>query len=149
MLTILSRIFIGWLISVALHAQTITSDVQAILHDVNAYRTHHGLKPLQLNARLSRIAYQHSVDMATHRVPFGHDGFSARVKQLYAQVDHPNGAAENVAYRYRDGHDVVKNWLTSPHHRANIKGHYDYTGIGLARDSHGKLYFTQLFLKVG
>ena len=124
-------------------------NVQLILHDINAYRHTRGLPALQLRQDLSAEAKKHSLDMASHRVPFGHDGFQTRFKHMYATTKHPNGAAENVAYNYKDGHIVVKNWLTSPHHRANIQGHYNYTGIGLARDSHGKLYFTQLFLQVG
>lgn len=124
-------------------------NVQAILQDVNAYRKTKGLPPLKLDPFLSREARQHSQDMATHRMAFGHEGFSTRLKHMYAHVKHPNGAAENVAFNYKDGHVVVKNWLTSPHHRANIQGRYNYTGIGLARDNHGKLYFTQVFLNVG
>ncbi|MCX7115439.1 MAG: CAP domain-containing protein [Gammaproteobacteria bacterium] len=139
----------GLCCGVNVHAENIDRTVQDILNDVNHYRTQHGLNPLKLKQDMSVEAYKHSLDMAKHRMPFGHNGFNDRVKHMYAHVEHPNGAAENVAYRYRDGHDVVKNWLTSPHHLANIRGHYDYTGIGLARDSAGHLYFTQLFLKVG
>jgi uncharacterized protein YkwD len=123
--------------------------VQDILLDVNHYRQQHGLEPLNLRQDLCSEALKHSHDMATHRIPFGHTGFGSRVKHIYAHTTHPNGAAENVAFNYKDGHDVVKNWLTSPHHLANIRGHFNYTGIGLARDSRGKLYFTQLFLAVG
>ena len=136
----------------AVHQPSCCSDsknTQAILQDINAYRKHRGLNPLQLRADLCREAQKHSSDMATHRIDFGHTGFPNRVKHIYAHSERPNGAAENVAYNYHDGHDVVKNWLTSPHHLANIKGHYNYTGIGLARDTHGKLYFTQIFLQVG
>lgn len=119
---------------------------QDILHDVNVYRKQCGLSPLVLRADMSSEAAKHSIAMAQHRVGFGHDGFPSRVNHIYAHSRQPSGAAENVAYHYKDGHDVVKNWLTSPHHRANIKGHYNYTGIGLARDRQGHLYFTQLFL---
>lgn len=132
-----------------LAAQNEAQNIQAILHDVNAYRQSKGLPPLRLRADLSREALKHSQDMALHRIGFGHDGFQTRVKHIYAHTQYPNGAAENVAYNYKDGHTVVKNWLTSRHHRANIKGHYNYTGIGLARDNQGKLYFTQLFLLAG
>lgn len=127
-------------------AQPDTKVVDDILHDVNAYRKQHGLNVLQLRGYMCSEALKHSLDMAKHRIPFGHDGFFTRVKHIYTHIDHPNGAAENVAYNYKDGHDVVRNWLKSPHHLANIRGHYNYTGIGLARDSRGKLYFTQLFL---
>lgn len=121
--------------------------VNDILHDVNIYRQQHGLNELVLKTYLSTQAERHSRNMATHIVPFGHTGFLARFKTIYRQAWHPNGAAENVAYNYKDGHDVVRNWLKSSHHLANIKGSYNYTGIGLARDKRGKLYFTQIFLR--
>lgn len=145
-------IFIGLMLKMALTLaapQNEAQNVQDILNDVNAYRKSIGLSSLQLRADLSQEALNHSQDMAAHRVPFGHDGFQTRLKHMYAHAKRPNGAAENVAYHYKNGHIVVKNWLTSPHHRANIRGHYNYTGIGLARDEHGQLYFTQLFLQEG
>lgn len=123
--------------------------VQDILLDVNHYRQQRGLQPLLLRQDLCAEAIKHSQEMATHHIPFGHAGFDSRLKHIYAHTAKPNGAAENVAFNYKDGHDVVKNWLTSSHHLANIRGNYNYTGIGLARDSHGKLYFTQLFLLAG
>lgn len=130
------------------HARTTqeTKVMYDILHDINVYRKHQGLTPLQLRQDMCIEATRHSHDMAIHHIPFGHQGFFERVKHLYTHTKRPRGAAENVAYNYKDGHDVVKNWLKSPHHLANIRGHYNYTGIGLARDSRGKLYFTQLFL---
>ena len=121
--------------------------VNDILRDVNQYRQQHGLKKLTLKSAISSQAEKHSLEMAKHQVPFGHTGFMARVKAIYRHTDKPQGAAENVAYNYKDGHIVVKNWLKSPHHLANIRGHYNYTGIGIARDKNGKLYFTQIFLR--
>lgn len=120
--------------------------IRQVIQEVNAYRQQHRLPPLQLVSYLSHEAQVHSEEMAQHRIPFGHARFQERVKHMYAAVDSPAGAAENVAYNYRNGTEVVKNWLTSPHHLANIRGHYRYTGIGIARDQKGKLYFTQLFL---
>ncbi len=40
-----------------------------ILGYVNQYRHSHGLKTLKMNRRASVEARQHSLDMATHRVP--------------------------------------------------------------------------------
>lgn len=132
------------------HANACTASepqvVQAILHEVNLDRLQHGRLPLRLREDMCQEALRHSRDMATHRIPFGHTGFSERLKHIYAHTHQPRGASENVAYHYRDGRDVVRNWLTSPHHRANIRGHYNYTGIGVTRDRQGNLYFTQLFL---
>ncbi|MEB3337507.1 MAG: hypothetical protein VKJ46_08605 [Leptolyngbyaceae bacterium] len=36
--------------------------------------------------------------------------------------------------------------MKSPGHLKNIKGQYNLTGIGIAKDSQGKYYFTQIFI---
>lgn len=120
---------------------------KAILYYVNEYRRAHHLNPLQLNPLMSREAEKHSRDMARHAIPFGHKYFDKRIKRLYAEIKNCRAGSENVAYNYKDGRDVVRNWLTSPGHRRNIEGNYNLTGIGLARDSRGKLYFTQIFIR--
>jgi len=40
---------------------------------------------------------------------------------------------------------VVEEWLESSMHRQNIVGPYNVTGIGIAADRKGALYFTQIF----
>ncbi len=120
---------------------------KAILFYVNEYRVKHHLKPLQLNNLMSEAAAKHSRDMARHAVPFGHKNFDKRIHRLFSEIKDCKGGAENVAYNYKDGKDVVRNWLTSRGHRMNIEGNYNLTGIGLARDKNGKLYFTQLFIR--
>ncbi len=122
---------------------------QAILAHINQYRQQHGLSTLVMDARISKEARIHSQEMAKHSIPFGHIRFQTRIKHLHEQIKDSNAGAENVAYNYRDGADVVKNWLKSPGHKANIDGNYTHTGIGIARDSKGKIYFTQMFLKRG
>lgn len=121
--------------------------VQGILDDVNTYRRQHHLAPLQLDATISAQAKIHSIEMANHKEPFGHTHFLDRVTAIRKQIKNSGAAAENVAFNYKDAHDVVKNWLLSPGHKRNIVGHYNLTGIGIARDHNGKLYFTQLFIK--
>ncbi|WP_156812353.1 CAP domain-containing protein [Legionella tunisiensis] len=100
-----------------------------------------------MNKLISQEAERHSRDMANHRIPFGHQYFSTRIKRIFDEIQQCRGGAENVAYNYRDAKIVVEQWLTSPGHRRNIEGRYNLTGIGLARDSRGKLYFTQIFVR--
>ena len=123
------------------------STQQAILVYVNEYRVKHHLKPLKMNTRMSEEAAKHSRDMATHSIPFGHQYFDKRIHKLFAEIQQCQGGAENVAYNYKDAKDVVTNWLTSRGHRRNIEGNYNLTGIGIARDKKGKIYFTQIFLR--
>lgn len=100
-----------------------------------------------MNNLISKEAEIHSREMAMHKIGFGHKDFNKRIKRIYTEIQDCRGGAENVAYNYKDAQDVVKNWLTSPGHRRNILGNYNLTGIGLARDSRGKIYFTQIFLR--
>lgn len=120
---------------------------KAILYYVNQYRAKHHLKPLKINASMSAEATQHSLAMAHHAVPFGHQNFNKRINRLFKEIKQCQGGSENVAYNYKDAKDVVRNWLTSSGHRRNIEGNYNLTGIGVARDNKGKLYFTQIFLR--
>lgn len=120
---------------------------KGILFYVNEYRVKKGLKPLKMNNLISKEAEIHSREMATHKIGFGHKDFNKRIKRIYTAIQDCRSGAENVAYNYKDAQDVVKNWLTSPGHRRNILGNYNLTGIGLARDSRGKIYFTQIFLR--
>lgn len=121
----------------------------AVLVHINEYRQKHGLAPLKMDERISKEARHHSLDMANHKMPFGHNYFLKRISVLHTQIKNSGAGAENVAYNYKDGQDVVKNWLTSPGHKRNIDGNYNLTGIGVARDAQGKIYFTQIFLKTG
>ncbi|MFI4918758.1 MAG: CAP domain-containing protein [Legionellales bacterium] len=137
-----------------LYADTVTTNKtsdtaiqNSILIHINEYRQQHHLPKLKMNNFIVKEAKQHSIDMANHSMPFGHKHFSQRIKKLYAQINNANAGAENVAYNYKDASDVVKNWLRSPGHKRNIDGHYNLTGIGVARDQKGKLYFTQIFVR--
>lgn len=115
---------------------------------VNRYRRAHGLPALELDARISREARQHSAAMAAGASPFGHDGFDRRVAAL-ERVMTCRGSAENVAFN--QGHSspasaAVRQWLESREHRRNIEGRYAATGVGVALGPSGGVYFTQLFV---
>lgn len=117
---------------------------QSVLSQINAYRLSHHLSALKINPTMSAQAKKHSQDMAIHRMPFGHNGFSKRIKIVASSLDNFRGGAENVAYNYKPS-IVTQKWLESPGHKRNIDGHYNLTGIGIARDKQGKIYYTQLF----
>lgn len=128
-------------------APTETVMTQDIVRYINEYRKSRGLSALTLNSKISHEAKNHSEDMARHRVSFGHDGFQTRMDHLYSNIQHSRGGAENVAYNYKTAKIVVANWIKSPGHRQNIVGNYDLTGVGIARDVAGKIYYTQLFVR--
>lgn len=127
--------------------QSDTAIQNAILKRINQYRQLHGLQALKMDSRIVKEAKKHSQDMATHKLSFGHQHFMDRVKHLKAQIKPSGGMAENVAYNYPNADSVVKGWLNSAGHRRNIDGgRYRLTGIGVAPDAQGRLYFTQIFV---
>ena len=118
-----------------------------VFEEVNKYRQSKGLKPLKLNTQMSTEATIHSQDMASHRMGFGHKDFDKRIKRLFNSIQQCRSGAENVAYFKISPREVVHKWLTSPGHRRNIEGNFNLTGVGVARDSKGWVYYTQIFLR--
>ncbi len=117
-----------------------------ILFYVNDYRSRKGLPALEMSADISLQAEKHSVDMATNKVGFGHDGFEDRVKIISKKIGNIHSSAENVAYGNLSPKEVVDIWLRSPGHRKNIEGKYTLTGIGIATGKDNIIYFTQIFI---
>jgi uncharacterized protein YkwD len=118
---------------------------------VNQYRKNSKLPPLLWDDGIAGVARGHSRDMAAGKVDFGHDGFGERVGRLKTMMTGLRGAGENVLKT--DDPDLVAQravdvWLASPHHLVNIRGDYNYSGLGIWRDDQGVIYFTQIFIKI-
>lgn len=116
-----------------------------VLHFINQHRESKGLPPLAFSAVVADEARRHSTDMASKRVPFGHQGLTGRTKIITTKIKTVNAVSENVARGTLTAQQAVNLWLKSPGHRKNIEGKYKYTGIGVARDRKSELYFTQIF----
>ena len=120
---------------------------EAVFKQINDYRVSQGLKKLTRNAAIDNRSRIHSQDMAKGKVPFGHTGFSERVKAVGIPY---SSAGENVAYNLGYGDPAttaVQGWLKSPGHLANIRGNFEKTGIGVASNSRGEIHFTQIFFR--
>jgi len=129
-------------------ASDVAAMEKSVHRQINKYRSSKGLKPLKLNGEISKIARQHSKNMADKQVAFGHSGSSSRYSKI-AKVVKYRGVAENVAYNmgYKNpGKNAVDGWIKSSGHRRNMLGKYQVTGIGVAKNSKGEYYFTQLFV---
>lgn len=116
---------------------------------VNRYRRERGLAALTLDARISEQARRHSVAMATGKARVGHQGFEDRIRAL-RQVMTVGWSAENAGMNEgyaAPARQMMAGWLASPAHRVNIEGRYDSTGIGVARNRAGRIYFTQIFIE--
>lgn len=129
-------------------ATTELSQVELRVHHlINQYRIARNLPRLTTNRIITQEARIHSRAMAKRKVTFSHDGFRKRVKRISRSLPY-RSAAENVAYNrgYPDcAQEAVERWLKSWHHRKNIRGAYELTGIGVAKGPHGGYYFTQIF----
>ena len=120
-----------------------------ILVLINRHRAEMNLPPLSVQAPITAAAEHHSFDMATGKVPFGHNGFDARMAGISKQLKNATSWAENVASGANTAEKVVDMWLHSPVHKENIEGDYNLTGIGIAKGDDGTLYYTQIFFKTG
>jgi uncharacterized protein YkwD len=118
-----------------------------ILYYINQHRRSIGLSDLIMLEQASQKATEHSMDMAKRKTGFGHEGFDTRVKYIAKNTGAVSAAAENIAYGQLSAKEVVDGWLHSPGHKRNIEGNYTYTGIGLAKDRDGVIYFTQIFIR--
>ena len=148
--TILISLFIGLFqpaTAATAIANTDASMQKEILYHINKYRITHGMSMLKMNNLITQEATAHSRDMAQHKMPFGHLKYEQRMGRLFKAIEHSNGGAENVAYNYKTAEIVVKEWIKSPGHRQNIRGSYNLTGIGIARDERGRIYYTQMFVR--
>lgn len=124
----------------------VSSVEKSIFDQINQYRASKGLPAFTRNSKIDNQARTHSQNMASGKIAFGHQDFSNRVKSIGISY---KGAAENVAYNkgFADpATQAVQGWLKSSGHKANIEGRYNQTGIGVATNSKGEVYFTEIFI---
>ncbi|MET3429242.1 uncharacterized protein YkwD [Actinoplanes tereljensis] len=113
---------------------------------INAERASHGCKPLTVDGHLLTAARAHSAYMA-QTGSFSHTGrgsstFDYRIKT----AGYSKPSAENIAYGYRSAAEVVKGWMNSPGHRANILNCKSArVGVGAVYAANGTPYYTQDF----
>jgi uncharacterized protein YkwD len=113
----------------------------------NAERADAGCRPLKVSAKLTKAAQAHSADMAkqdyfSHTAKDGRSPFDRITGTGYAY----SAAAENIAAGQRTAADVVKGWMDSPGHRANIVNcTYTQIGVGYAAGGTYGTYWTQNF----
>jgi uncharacterized protein YkwD len=123
------------LVSVAPSARATTSAEEAVHVMINEARAGSGLAPLNLSDRLSRIARQHSKDMANVGGLF-HSCLTCRIGSF-------RRLAENVGFG-GDHESVQQQLMESPPHRANILGRFRRVGVGIVRQG-GLAWVTQIF----
>ncbi|MBC7903413.1 MAG: CAP domain-containing protein [Gemmatimonadaceae bacterium] len=118
-----------------------------IINYVNEHRRTKNLPSLRLLPVASSEAARHSANMASKAVSFGHGGFKQRAIIIANDLSGTSSTGENVAYGKMTAREVVNAWLKSKQHRANIEGKFTHTGVGVARNSKGVVYYTEMFVR--
>lgn len=116
-----------------------------ILELINNHRLSLGLNALSDMTLVKSVAYSHT-DYMVDNNEVSHANFYKRSDYLKAHAGAVK-VSENVAYGYSSAESVVRAWLKSEGHRANIEG--DFTNFDLAaeQNNEGKWYYTNIFIK--
>ncbi|MEV0779322.1 CAP domain-containing protein [Streptomyces sp. NPDC050428] len=113
---------------------------------VNSERSKAGCNPVSANAQLRTAALRHSRDMAAkgyfdHKSPDGRDPGDRITAAGYRWTTY----GENIARGQRTPAEVMKGWMNSPGHRANILNcAFKEIGVGV-HDASGGPWWTQAF----
>jgi uncharacterized protein YkwD len=119
---------------------------------INAARRARGESALVWDAELTRVARQHSENMARQNF-FDHvdpQGGNIATRAREGGVCGWSAIGENIAYN--SGYDdpagfAVERWLISSKHRANLmRTGFTHSGVGVARSADGRVFFTQVFV---
>jgi uncharacterized protein YkwD len=116
-------------------AASMSQAESSLLRAVNQTRAQYGLRPLRADGTLERAARAHSADMLRHHY-FAHGAFMQRLRAFGARGPF---VGENLAWgagSYAAAATIVKEWLASPEHRANLlRPGFQRIGIGALRGS--------------
>lgn len=131
----------------------VTGDERRAFELINAERQRRGLHPLVMDGSLTRIARQHSDDMARggYLSHTDRQGLDLRGRAQVLGLRNWKAIAENIAYNqgYSDPTAfAVERWMISQQHRENVlNDEYTHAGVGVVRASDGTYYFTQVFMR--
>lgn len=120
-----------------------------IHNEVNRVRSEYGLKTLSYDTKLAQIARSHSEDMARNNFfdHFSSNGADLKVRYSGKVVCFRGG--ENLLklemITANDVDVIVRGWLDSPKHKANMLNNWSRTGIGVAISIDQTGYITQDF----
>lgn len=124
------------------------SKASEILSLVNKERAAAGLSQLILDTEVNAAAQLKAEDMAKNRY-FSHNSptYGSAFDMLKNQGISYRTAGENIASEQPTSEAVMRGWMNSQGHRANILGSsYSRLGVGYAVDSSGKTYWVQIFV---
>lgn len=125
----------------------LTQEEQEIFNLVNKERTNAGLKALQVDSGLQKVAKEKARDLVNNNY-FAHNSptFGSPFDMMKSFGVTYKTAGENLAGN-STGPRAVSAWMNSEGHRANIlNSSYNYTGIGVVESQkYGRIY-VQMFI---
>lgn len=114
---------------------------------INKHRISVGLKPLEKINHMSFKSEEHDNYMIANNV-VNHNDFVARSENIIKTLG-AKTVSENIAYNYNTPESVLKAWLASPSHKANIEGDHTHFGIAIKENpANGRKYYTNIFAKI-
>lgn len=119
---------------------------------INEKRREQGLKLLEWNETVAKIARLHSESMANYKF-FSHTGLDGSIVSDRADKSGLNkwrAIGENIAYNRGYEQPIefaVERWMQSPSHKRNLLNEqWRESAVGIAVTPDGTYYFTQVFL---
>ncbi len=125
-----------------LEAKTIEVEILDLIND---HRLSLGLNPLIDMMLVKSVAYTHT-DYMVDNDEVSHANFFERSNYLKQNAG-AQKVSENVAYGYSSAESVVRAWLKSEGHKANIEGDFTNFDVSAEVNAEGKWYYTNIFIK--
>lgn len=119
---------------------TATGDVVRLVNDI---RAEEGLQPLQGDAKLAKAAVRRAAHCA-RQGRISHVGWLDALRKVGLRVG-SRAFGENLAQGQDRADEVVRDWMASPGHKANILARdYRRIGVGVA-EGYGDRFWAQVF----
>lgn len=131
---------------------SLSSDVKEkneIIKMVNSVRAEKNLPPLIENKKLNILADKKAKIMANeNNLSHTAGGYKTFSDFLIENNVKFLAVGENIARNWKTPEEVMKAWISSKGHRANIMSEkFSQIGVGKAVSSNGDIYWVQLFIK--
>ena len=121
--------------------------IRQVVDLVNEERAKEGLAPLTIDTKVQAAAMVRAEEcevLFSHTRPDG-SNFATALKEQNVSY---RSAGENIAYGQRTPEEVMKAWMNSSGHRANImNANFTTIGIGYYENANGTDYWCQLFTR--
>lgn len=116
-----------------------------ILELINNHRLSLGLKPLGDMNIVKSVAYSHT-DYMVDNDEVSHHNFFTRSDYLKSNAG-AKKVSENVAFGYSSAESVVRAWIKSEAHKANLEGDFTNFDVSAEKNEEGRWYYTNIFIK--